>query len=157
VAATNRFQYLWVTLTQGSNDAFVQNTMATALLNTSGICFLLRELVVEWPAPFANGADLQLSLTRKTFAAVPALTEKSLIWSARRTLGLTTSGAALINRVERFTWNQDDNLTLVEDPLYWQLDSASTSASNVVNLRIGVVQAKITDLEKVALVAASLQ
>lgn len=148
-------QYLYATLTQGSNDAFVQTQIATALLNVSGVAYRLRELVIEYGA--AGGASgvgtignagYDVSLTTKSMSAQPNLTEKSQLWKAKHINAFTTSGMAIFEQVYRYQWSTEDNLLIVEDPVYMQLDSNGSSASNVVYARIGYEAVSISDIDK---------
>lgn len=150
--------FLPFTLTQGSADAFIQASIATALTGLTKTAYRMALLEFEVPSIWNDGRDLQLSLTRKSYAAMPTsmVLEKSNIFYWRRFVSLTTSGAAMYDRVLRFTWTDDDAPIIVEDPIYAQLDSAATTASNVVYGRIGYWQDTISEVDRLTLIANSL-
>lgn len=153
--------YFSLTLTQGSADAFVQASLATALTGQTKICYRLASLELELGQvrSAASGADYQVMLTRKSYAAFPTspMLEKSMIYYTRlSTTQLTAVGFGYNDRVLVKTWGDDDAPIIVEDPIYMSLDSASTSVSNVVYVRLGYWQDSINELDKLTLVANSL-
>lgn len=157
--ATKPRQYIKGSVTQGSNDAFIQGSITTGLAGVTGLCYRVRELVLEWAAP-AQGttSDQEVSFTRKSFAAIAALTEKANVFRARRSFSLTTSGAIYVERVTRYQFGDDDDSFLIlEDPFYIGFDSAGTSASNVLSYSIGYDEAKINESERISALVAALQ
>lgn len=159
---TQALAFLSTTLTQGSADAFVQVSMATALTGLTKTSYRLKTLEWEfgqaWSA--ASGADYQFNLSRKSYAAMPTspMLEKSNIFAYRQgSIQLSAVGALLAPpRVGRYIWDDDDAPIIVEDPLYWQLDTASTSATNVVYVRAGYWVDSISEVDRLQLVANSL-
>lgn len=153
--------YLPFTLTQASADAFIQASIATALSGLTKTSYRLALLEVEVPKPLPtpDGTDYQLSLTRKSYTAMPTsmILEKSNIFYWRRVNSANTAvGYAYQERVLRWSWQDDDAPIIVEDPIYAQLDTASTSLSNVVYGRIGYWQDAISEVDRLTLIANSL-
>lgn len=151
--------YLSGTLTQGSNDAFIQLSIATALTGQTKTVYRMASLDIEWPAiASVNAVDYQFAITRKSYAAFPTSMnlEKSNIVYRRRNVAFTTSGLWVANRQETITWSDDDAPIIVEDPIYAQFDSASTSATNVAYFRIGYWLDSISEVDRLQLIANSL-
>lgn len=152
--------YLTATLTQGGNDAFIQTSIATALTGQTRTVYRLASMEIEWP-PFINSAgnDAQLSLTRKSFSALATsmVLEKSMIFYRRRTNMYSTAvGNVVYSRTELVTWSDDDAPVIVEDPIYAQLDTSGTSATNVAYIRLGYWLDSITEVDRLQLIANSL-
>lgn len=151
--------YLWTTLTQGSADAFIQATVSTGLFGQTKIAYRLREILLEFSSTqgvAGTSSQWEVSLTRKSFAAMPTTLEKSLIWKWKRSNVLVTSGMVTADTAVRVTFQESDNILVVEDPIYAQLDSNGTSATNVVYLRLGYERVAVSDVDRLTLIANSL-
>lgn len=154
--------YFSGTLTQGGADAFVQLAVATALTGQTKTAYRLASLEYELGQvrSVVNGAEYQIMMTRKTMAAFPTspMLEKSVIWYDRIQCATQTAvGFAFYGRTYKTTWSDADAPIIVEDPVYFQLDSALTTVANVVYFRIGYWQDTISEVDKLTLVANSLQ
>lgn len=159
--ATNvvALSYFWTTLTQGSSDAFIQASVTTGLYGQTKVAYRVRELLFEFSSTGGVAgatAQLELALTRKSFGAMPTAAEKSLIWKWKRSNVLVTSGMVTANTAVREVFQESDNILLVEDPIYAQLDTNGTSATNTVYLRIGYERVSISDVDRLTLIANSL-
>lgn len=151
-------KYTKGSITQGSADAFVQGSITTALAGVTGLCWRVRELVLEVPNGTAAAANFEVAFTRKSFSAMPAMTEKSVIFRYKRSFSMTTSGASVLENVLRWSYPSDSaDFLVVEDPVYVQLDSASTTLANVLSWSIGYEEAKIDESLRQALLIAALQ
>lgn len=150
-------KWLVVSITQGSADAFVQTTITTGLLNTAKAAFRIRRIEMQFPS-LTGGADMvhEFSITRKSLSAIPAITDHSVVTYQKRQLELTTSGMVAMDCVERQEFAKDEDLTIVEDPIYVQFDSAGTGAANTAYVRIGYEDRSISDVDRLSLIAASL-
>ena len=148
------------TATQGSNDAFVEAEVETGLNQVGSgakIAYRILEVGVRLSVlPQTNGAQMEFTLTRQSQASIPTLSERSLIWAFTRYATLTTSGANFQEQIIRWQPVDAANVIIVENPLYVQLDSASTSASNSAVGYILYEQVSITEVERLALIAQSL-
>lgn len=152
--------YLWTTLTQGSADAFVQASMATGLQGQTKAGYRIREVVLEGAGNSAfaqTGGTFEISCSRKSLAAMPVLTEKSLIAKWKWINSFTTSGLAVIQQTRREVFSDADNLIVVEDPFYWQLDSNGTSVASTVYVRVGYEIVTLSEVDRLTLIANSLQ
>lgn len=155
--------YLYATLTQGGADAFVQGSISTGLTGLNTTAYQLRELVIEYGvAGSGQGvssvtSNWEIAITRKSMTAMPVITEKSVIAKFKRSMSLTTSGAVIADTVARYTWDEDNGPLIVEDPFYAQLDTAATTAVNVVEMRFGYVQVKVSEVDRLQLITNSLQ
>lgn len=150
-------KYLTATVTQGSNDAYVESSVPTGLGAVGNVAFRVRELYFLLPTlPNTNGADVQVSLHRKTSASMPLVTDRWLVYTHLRVVQFTTSGATIQDRSLRVTFTTDDNLLVVEDPIYFALDSTSTAATNTARVRIGYEQVRISEVDRLSLIAETL-
>lgn len=149
--------YLWGTVTQGSADAFKESTIATGLAAGGGLCWRVHEIAWQFP-PFiqASGQDISLSLTRKTMSAEPTILERSLISKRKRYCNFTTSGEVTYEGIIIDKLLEQENLLIVEDTVYFQIDSSATTGTNTAYVRLGVTQEKISDVDRLSLVAAAL-
>lgn len=156
MATKAALSYLTATLTQGSADAFIQAQISTALSGQTKVCYRLRELLIQGPQAHGASVTQELSLTRKSFAAMPTALEKSLIHRWSRSASFTTSGLTMVESTIRLLWGEDDAPIIVEDPIYAQYDSATTSAASTIYIRLGYVTDSISEVDRLTLVANSL-
>lgn len=161
--AIKALQYLYLTLTQGSADAFVATSLSTGLTNTGTLAWRIRELLFELGAAGGaqnNGAvgasGIDFGLARVEPAAALNITAKSLIYKYKQYNTLTTSGAIPEQQIITLQYGEDDGPVLVEDTIYGYLDSHASSLSNVVYVRLGLEQIKVTESERLVIQVASL-
>lgn len=151
-------KYLKGSVTAGSSDAFVQGSITTGLSGETKVAYRVRELWLELPNMDGADQSVEVTFTRKSFAAIPALTEKSVIWRLNRVHSLTTSGSVTFDRViKQYFAEDDDSFIIVEDPLYMQHDTAALSTSAVVSYVIGYDEVSISEDDRMALLVAALQ
>jgi hypothetical protein len=150
---------LIIALTQGSADAFIQGSVITGLqakqaYRLDGIAFSLSE--ASMAALSATGTwDYRVTLTRRSKAALPEITDTDVIASYSLANGFTTSGAYMFTG--DYYWKPDVEIPLVEEIIYAQLDSTAIGAAITVNLRMDVTLDSISDIDKLNLIARSLQ
>lgn len=152
-------RYLYGTVTQGSADAYAQADITTGLEGVLNRAIRIRELLVQWPLAMignVNAQNVELSLTRTSQAAMPTLASLGLFWRDQRRVAFTTSGAIWGSVVDRIKYDEADELLVVEPTIYFQIDSASTSASNSASVRIGYELVSIGELERLNLRLESL-
>ena len=159
MATPTPLSYLWVTATQASNDAYVQASISTGLLNQTGLAYSVKEIL--WEFPSLGGASLwnaEMQLAVKSAAAMSGtkVADKTVLARQMHSMGLLTSGGGPISNIERQLFTDDYPLYLVNDPLYLQCDSNATAASNIFCIRIGYEVVKLSDVLRLSLVAASL-
>lgn len=143
------------TVTQGSSDAFAQAEIPTALLNVPRTAYQVTRILFEAPIiPGASGAEVTLSLTRNSKSAIPTLADRMVIEKYKYEVRLTTSGAVFQQPViER---RPGEGVIIVEDPLYVQIDSSSTSAANTGIVVIEYFPVTLTDAEKLQLLQQTI-
>jgi len=142
-------------VTQGSADAFAESEIATGLSGIGTRAYVVSLINAEWsPLAAVNGAELEVALTRRSKSAMPTVTDRDVIFKRKFTYRLTTSGAVLVPSVESIA--PADELVIVEDPLYMCIDSGSTSAANTFRLSISCTDRRISEIERLALLARSL-
>lgn len=151
--------YLTGTATQGSADAFVEAEIATALQGLSNVAFRVRELLFELPnvGNATGGPNIEAAISRRSKAAMPNITDRDVIAKIFHQANFTTSGAMNMERVRRLTFTEDDELLIVEDPVYLDVDSNATSAANTVRVRIGYERASISAVDRLTLLTQSLE
>lgn len=150
--------YLVGSVTQGSNDAYAEAEIATALQGIGNVSFRVREILFELPFVLdGDGEDIQIALTRRTKTAMPLITDRDVIAKYSRGVQLVTSGVIVENGVVRFTYTEDDDVRIVEDPVYLQVDSTATAATNTVYCRIGYERASISAVDRLTLLTQSLE
>lgn len=144
---------LTLTALQGSADAFVQASLATGLTGTTAFNLrtIQRQLTV---AMVVNGATYQMALTRRSKTSMPNLSDPDVIWMEELQGIFTTSGALMVQRTNIFRFDED--IPIVEETIYCQLDSAGTSASNNLILRLGVDVDTITPIDRLTIVSRSI-
>ena len=151
--------YLTGSAVQGSADAFVSAEVATALSGITRTAFRIREILSELQNTAfaaADAATVEVSLSRRQKTAMPLVTDRDVIWTRKFRASRTTSGMMLNPIVQRDVYSEDDELLIVEDPLYLILDSNGTSLVNTASLRIGYERVNISDVDRLTLLTQSL-
>lgn len=150
--------YLTGTATQGSADAFVEAEVATALAGISNVAYRIREILFQLPAASnASGATFQLQLNRRSKTAIANVTDRDVIAYVMRQNVITTSGAHSDELIYRLTFTEDDELLVVEDPIYFACDSAATTLTSTFYCRIGYERTSISQVDRLTLLTASLE
>jgi hypothetical protein len=156
-ARANPLAYLRGTITQGGADAFVQAQITTGLSGETRKAYRVRDLVIEYLSTIGgNAGSVEISFSRKSLAAMPALSDKHCIWRSEIRLSVLTSvGVFQSDDMIRQTF-EDDEFLIVEDPLYMQLDSTGTGATNVATFALGYEEVAIADDDRLELLVNSL-
>lgn len=136
-----------LTLTQGSNDAFVQGSIVTDLEPADGLAYVITRAEIVRPVPIAmaNSALIEWSVTRDTKSAIALMSDPDCMYHDGIALKMTTSGATM-DRI-RTEVVFEDGLFVVEPYLYVQLDSANTTATNTAYFRFWYEQQKLSEVE----------
>lgn len=150
--------YLVGSVTQGGNDAFAQAEIATALTGAGNIAFRVRELLFEVPAVMAGAnSNIELCLTRRSKTAMPVITDRDVIAKFKRQVIIAGAAfAATAENVMRLTFTEDDELLIVEDPVYLQIDSNAMVLTQTGYCRIGYERATISAVDRLTLLTQSL-
>lgn len=149
--------YLTASVTQGSADAFAEAEMATALSGISNVAFRVRELIFEFSTVGSVSSQMAIWLSRRTKTAQPKITDRDILALVHNSYQFTTSGAAVRSFVHRYTYDEDDELLIVEDPLYLGIDSASTAQTLTGYCRVGYERVSISALDRLTLLTQSLE
>lgn len=149
------------TATQGSADAFIEVAIPTGLQSVgAGASTAIRiiELGIETAAMPEVDCNWEVAITRQSMAAIPNVSERSLLNKFKWQIALTTSGMIYVpDLVKRWQPAEAANVILVESSIYCQLDSAGTGASNGVTGYLLGEYIKVSESERLQLVAQSLE
>jgi hypothetical protein len=157
MAAAPALAWLWATATQLSNDAYVSQSFATGLYGQTGIAYQVRELQIEIPGPLeVDSVSYEIAIGIKSLAAMPNISDKSVLYRRKRTIKFGTSGVFYWENVIREVFSSDESFYLVSDPAYLMFDTNATSASNTCYVKIGYQVVKLADVDRLTLLAASL-
>lgn len=156
MAARPQLSYLWLSLVQGGADGFIQTQQSTPI-QSAGFAMRIRELTWIWPRlTMAANQQVQLAVSRKSFAAMPALTEKTLVYYDEARSEILTSGAIVWTPARQRVFSEDEAPAIVEPTLYAQFDSNGTGLTSTVVLRVGYLVEKISDVDRLTILANTL-
>lgn len=150
-------KWLSASVTQGSNDAFAETEFSTGLSNVTRQAFRIR--CIEFLAPALPGVDsvVQLCLRRNSAAAL-TFNGQAIIAGMQRWAEFTTSGMTTQEQYpNRQLFEKDMEFLIVEEALYFQIDSNATSATNSALVRIAYETRSITENERLAIQAQTAQ
>lgn len=157
--------YLYATLTQGGADAFVQATIATPFTGfDAGVGARVKEILIEYGTSTQGTVAIsatsrqEVAITRKSLSAIPDISAPSLVLKQAKATNLSTNGGGVDVEMVRQVLYTDENAPLmVEANWYAQLDSNNTAVVNVARIRIGYEVVKVPEVQRLAIIAASLQ
>jgi len=145
------------TATQGSADAYVEAEIQTALQGQTRNAFKVVSIQFEWinpnPAP-AAAFVFEVALSRRTKTAMPNLSDNDVIvkWAGHNVVA--TSGGSQLESI--FTFIPVGDLLIVEDPLYFQVDSALTADANTFVMGVEYELVQISEIDRLTLLTQSL-
>ena len=143
--------------TQGSADAFVETEIQTGLSTLGKTAYRILEVGLQLSnIPNVNGANIEFALSRASDTTVAAINDRSMLYRNYASVIFTTSGATYQPSVYRWQPLEDANVIIVEEVIYAQLDSGSTSQTNVAKGYILIEPLDITEADRTALIAQSL-
>lgn len=149
--------YIPMTAVQGAADAFVEASVVTGLQGTQS-SYRLRELLLELP-PMSSAAanDMQVQINRRSKAAIASISDPDVIFNFREQIQWATAvGILRRERSLRFVFSEDEDVRIVEETLYLDVDSASTGAANTIVVRLGVETVRISETDRLSLLVRSL-
>lgn len=152
--------YLVGSATQGGADAYIEAEIATALSGNTTNAFQVREIVIQFPRALTAGATLQdmyAGLWRRTKAAFPNANDRDVIISHGIAADISTNGGIDYNWIVRFAFSEDDQLLVVEDPIYFGFDSTGTGATSTAYVRVGYTVERISAIDRLTLLTQSLE
>lgn len=149
---------LVISATQGSADAFIQGSVLSGLSGRSA--YNLRAVSFEITgyvaSSLANASEISLAITRRSKAAMPAISDSDVLWKRQWQFKLTTSGAVFIPTMCGTDIIGLAELPLVEETLYAQLDSSTTAATLTAIIRMEVELDTMSDIDRLNLITRSL-
>lgn len=136
--------WLYGSSTQGSADAFIQTTLATALAGQTTEVAQVREVQMEFTGAIPIAASqYEFEIGLKSAAAVSTLADKTVLFRYKWGVDFATSGAVTAPLIYRFTFDDQEGFYLVTDPIYVRFDTNGTSNTNTCYWRIGYELVKI--------------
>lgn len=155
---------LFASVTQGAADAFAQATMATALQGFTNRAYRINQAEFELITPinaFPNIAaaalqDLEIGFGRRTKAAMPDIDDEDLIYKWAWRAGAPTSAGLQYPFPAINVWQPTADVLIVEDPIYWWVDSTATALTWSVKCRIDYELVEISEVDRLTLLTQSL-
>lgn len=149
---------LVITLTQGGADAFVQGSALTGIqarqaYRLDGLAFGFNNASLL-AISSAQQWNIMLTLTRRSKAALPELSDTDVIFRHSLASLFLTSGAATFPG--DFYWKPELEVPIVEDTIYAQLDSDGVGAAMTMIVRLDVTLDTMSDIDKLNLITRSL-
>lgn len=143
-------------VTQGSNDAYAEDSIVTGLTNLANVAWSIQliQFEVTGAIPGVNLANIEMCLSRGSKAAMPLISDRDVIFKARNVVTFTTSGATFQPMI--FSFSPSSELLIVEDTIYLQIDSASTSITSTFHASIEVAQKKVTEQQRLSILASRI-
>jgi hypothetical protein len=148
--------YLTGSAVQGGADAFVESEIPTALSGIGNASFRVREILFQFSNIGEVDCDQTIALSRRSKTAMPLVTDRDVLAMVSLVFRITTSGATYTSYIFRQTFTEDDDLRIVEDPLFLQLDSTNTSLTLTGYCRIGYERVNISQVDRLTLLTQSL-
>lgn len=144
-------------VTQGSMDAFAIANIQTALTGQTRQAYQVKEIITELPRlGAAAGSNIELCVSRRTKAAMPLISDPDVMYKIGTGVELATSGAIPYERIVRYQPPEDLPLLIVEDPLYFLIDTNATSLAQTAILVIEYDLVTISDVDRLTLLTQSL-
>lgn len=150
-------RFLTGSATQGSADAFAEVEFATGLSGAVRTAYRIR--LIEFYVPLFGGVTSSAEcLIRRSSAAAMSYTNAGVIAAFRRGVQFTTSGQIQQEVFpNRQVFERDADLLIVEETLYFHVDSTATTVANTFHFRIGYETRSITENERLSIMAATAQ
>lgn len=147
-------------VTQGAADAFAQGTVVTGLEGQTTQAFRIQRIEVEfdYAAIFAltAGNDIEVALSRRSKTAMPSIQDVDVIKKFHPAFALVTSGAAQQNNILEFVPAPGEDIILVEDPIFLDIDSTATGIVQTALLVVTYEIVTISQIDRLLLITQSL-
>lgn len=154
-----------VLVTQGGADAFVEAQLPTALDGIVDRAYRVNEISFEvltpptgYPFGAAAAMDLEIAITRRTKAAMPNIEDVDLIKKFHFAAQVLTAVGATPIFEAAPVWQPrgGQDILIVEDPLFVQVDSTATGNAFAVRVMIDYEVVAISQLDRLTLLTLSL-
>lgn len=148
---------LYGSVTQGGADAFAIASIGTALSGQTRQAYNVQKLTVEVSAgmQFNANAEIELCLLRRTKAAMVDIDDPDVLQKWKQTSNFTTSGAHDGKAVFE-TLPPDRTMIIVEDPIYWAIDSNATTATQNALIVIEFEIITLSEVDRLSILVESL-
>jgi hypothetical protein len=142
-------KFLSGSVTQASADAFATAAIPTGIASVN-LGLRVRAIEYGWGALVETDASYNFEICRRLPTALLGLADRRSLFQQNLQASITTSGAFVTEMIRRFLFPKDLDLMIVEDPIYFSIDSNGTSASNVAIARIYYEEVRLTDVQKLS-------
>lgn len=158
-AKSQPLAYLRGTALQGSADAFKEVTVPTGHDGSETKALRVKTLTVEWDNLAGGDTDqVEFQFTRKSQTAMVDHSNKTLIFKKKTGVFLTTSGALVLEYVDRTLFVEDDAeaFIIVEENIYFAIDSNSQGAARTATFTLGYEEVSISREDRFNLLVNAL-
>lgn len=146
---------LTASVTQGAANAFAQVSINTGLLASGSIGYRIDQIQWEFPPTMATGLEWEAGLSRASKVAMPTLADDDLLWKDKFiALQQSAVGFNFIDTVKEYRPAED--LILIEEAVYFMIDSAAMAAAGTAIVRLACSQVKVTTDERIAILQSRL-
>jgi len=157
MASVNPQKFLYASAVQGGADAYVQSSFVTGLSGLSKTAYRVRSIIYETArGPGAANSNFEFAISRRTKAAMPLITDPNLLHKYKLGTEMTTSGQSNTPLVIQFNFSENEDLLIVEDPLYFEFDTQTTGLAQTAYLRIGYNVVTLSEVDRLELLASQL-
>lgn len=142
-------------VTQGSADAYAESAIVTQLSTLSTTAWVINHIMLERTSALPGAdTDISVCISRGTKAALPTVDDRDVIFKIRKQVELVTSGMVEQNLVDHYFPQQE--ILIVEENIYLQIDSTGTSQTNVCRMSIDVSPKRVTEAQRLAILAGRI-
>jgi len=143
-------------VTEGSNDAFAEASIVTQLSTLSRTAWVIELISIERSVRCigVDAADISVCLSRGTKTAMPNVNDRDVIFKTRKANSFTTSGATNQDMIDHF--NPTNELLIVEEVLYLQIDSTSIGTTVAAYISIDVRAKQISEAQRLGILAGRI-
>lgn len=152
---------IYGSVTEGAADAFAEASIQTALEGQTANAYSVTAITFEFDtthviAGNAAPMDVELALTRRTKAAMPNITDTDVVFKWHRG-ALGASNIGWFGQPDLlFEYRPPSELIIVEDPIYFQIDSTATALTLTCLVAIEFEIVAISSLDRLTLLTLSL-
>lgn len=152
--------YIVAQVVQGGADAFAIENVETLLLGERDVAYQIDQLEYEITntAPFSGAVaaqEISLALSRYVKTAMPSLQSSDLdvIKKWRFAQNILSAVGVEPQPVSGVWVPPGEPLLIVQDPIYWMIDSTGTGNTLTANLQITYTRVRISQQDRLAALA----
>lgn len=148
-------------VTMGGADAFAIDTIQTALEGQTELAYSVKQITYEFDTTAVFTAavaaqDVELAITRRTKAAMPAVTDVDIIKKWHWGSSIATAVGQIVMPELAGVWRPENETLIVEDPLYICIDSTATTLTLTGLVIIDYDIVRISAIDRLTLLTQSL-